>query len=255
MFFGSKKNGGQPPSDPKAATGNGKLDIQPLVGAIPVMGAAESRLQPAAVRPDSAPAAGPSTDPAVLAKIAGMRAKLHETFGKVALVLMTTPRYRNLSIAELAQLVLDPMMRDRVAIATAAKEGASVDGSLSGIAIWASVSEAVDAKIREQIRAGSFPVRLQPDDWNSGNINWLIDVIAPNQTLTVAVIASLRQVLPKPGASGEADDLRMHPIVARLVGAEALRRMGATTIKTAAEGVAAPPVDAAVLARDGSLKM
>ena len=57
--------------------------------------------------------------------------------------------------------------------------GKPVEGTLSGIAIWASVSEEVDAKIREQIRAGTFPVRLQSGDWNSGNINWLLDVIAP----------------------------------------------------------------------------
>ena len=47
-----------------------------------------------------------------------------------------------------------------------------------GVAIWASVSAEVDAEIRQQIQAGVFPVRLKAEAWNSGKINWLIDVIA-----------------------------------------------------------------------------
>ncbi|MEQ1712949.1 MAG: toxin-activating lysine-acyltransferase [Hyphomicrobium sp.] len=175
----------------------------------------------------------------MLAKIAEVRAKLHETFGKVTLALLSTPRYRNLAISDLTQLVLDPMMRDRIAIASSAKDGAPVEGTLSGIAFWASVSEAVDAKIREQIRAGTFPVRLQPEDWNSGTINWLLDVIAPNQRLTTAVIANFRQVLPKTDTTGALGDLRIHPIVTRLVDAETLKKMGAAPIKAGEAGAAA----------------
>lgn len=221
MFFGGKKKDGAAASDQKPGPANGKLDIQPL-GAQPSQPA-----QPASAD-QSAP---PQIDPAMLAKIAEVRAKLHETFGKVTLALLSTPRYRNLAISDLAQLVLDPLMRDRIAIATAAKDGAPIEGTLSGIAFWASVSEAVDAKIREQIKAGAFPVRLQPEDWNSGKINWLLDVIAPNQRLTTAVIANFRHVLPKTDAAGAVGDLRIHPIVTRLVDAETLKKMGAAPIK------------------------
>ena len=57
----------------------------------------------------------------------------------------------------------------------------------AGIAIWAKVSEEVDAKIREQIRAGAFPVRLKGEDWDSGEIAWLLDVIAPTKEQATAV--------------------------------------------------------------------
>ena len=63
------------------------------------------------------------------------------------------------------------------------------------MAIWASASEAVDAKLREQIKAGVFPLRLQAEDWTSGSINWLLDVIAPNRRLATAVITNFRQVV------------------------------------------------------------
>ena len=35
---------------------------------------------------------------------------------------------------------------------------------VSGMAIWARVSEEVDAKIQNQIKGGVFPLRLAPDD-------------------------------------------------------------------------------------------
>ena len=57
---------------------------------------------------------------------------------------------------------------------------------MAGIAIWATVPEvviaAVDAKIAEQIKAGVFPVRLASDDWTSGEVVWLLDVIAADRS-------------------------------------------------------------------------
>lgn len=76
-------------------------------------------------------------DPAILEKIAAVRSKVNETFGKVALAMMATPRYRHLSIGDLSHLLLDPLIRDRVAIAQPATPGPE-DGGLAGIAIWAS---------------------------------------------------------------------------------------------------------------------
>jgi len=46
--------------------------------------------------------------------------------------------------------------------------------AIAGIAIWASVSETVDQRIPAQITAGVFPIRLRPDDWVSGDINWVL---------------------------------------------------------------------------------
>lgn len=167
-------------------------------------------------------------DPAVREKVKGVRARLHEAFGKVALAMMTAPRYRHMSIADLQHLTLDPLMRDRVALAAPATDDSPTLDAMTGIAIWASVSEEVDAKIREQIKAGVFPIRLKPDDWTSGSINWLLDVIAPNQRLATAVVTNFKQVIKQ-------GDLRIHPLVTRLVDAEVLKKMGATPISTNAE--------------------
>ncbi len=57
-------------------------------------------------------------------------------------------------------------------------------------------------------------------DWNSGDINWLLDIIAPDKKTTTSVIANFKQVV-KDG------NLRLHPIVTKLVDEETLAKMGA----------------------------
>lgn len=165
-------------------------------------------------------AAKPSLDAATSEKIAAFRTRINETVGKVALIMMATPRYRHLAIADLQHLVLEPLMHDRVALAQPRSEDGPGLDSLAGVAIWASVDEATDAKIREQIKARVFPVRLRPAEWASGKINWLLDVIAPNPRLATAVLANFKQVV-KDG------NLHLHPVVAQSVDPEVLKRMGA----------------------------
>ena len=46
--------------------------------------------------------------------------------------------------------------------------------------------------IREQIKAWTYPVRLKPEDWQSGSINWLLNVIAPERKTTGRLIANFR---------------------------------------------------------------
>lgn len=169
------------------------------------------------------PAAGgapaPQLDPEILKKVAQLRLQVRESFGKVVMAMMMLPRYRHQSVADLQHLVLEPLIRDRIAIAHSAKSDPEMS-DIAGLAIWASVSEEVDSQIREQVRAGVFPVRLKAEDWNSGSINWLLDVIAPDARSTAGVIANFRQVV-KEGS------LRLHPIVTRLVDPETLKKMGA----------------------------
>lgn len=180
----------------------------------------------AASETEAAPAAAAETpptqplDPEIAKKIAAVRSQVRESFGKIVMAMMMLPRYRNQTIADLQHLVLEPLIRDRVAIAY---PGGSEDDALadiSGLAIWASVSEEVDARMREQIKAGSFPLRLKSEDWTSGDINWLIDVIAPDAKTTARVIANFKQVVKE-------GNLRLHPLITRLVDEETLKKMGA----------------------------
>ncbi len=149
--------------------------------------------------------------------LSAVRARVHETFGKVALAMIALPRYRHLSVADLAPVLLEPLIRDRVALASKGEDG----DAMAGVVLWASVSEEVDAKIREQIKAGVFPVRLSAADWTSGEINWLLDVIAPSTAMATTVLANMKQVV-------KSGDLRVHPVVTKLVEKGALEKLGAT---------------------------
>ena len=132
--------------------------------------------------------------------------------------MMGLPHYHHQTLADLQPLVLEPLISDRIAIAhhKTPEHAALVD--IAGFAIWASVSDEVDLKIREQITTGTFPIRLKPEDWHSGEINWLLDVIAPDSKATGQVIANFRQVVKE-------GDLRIHPIVAGLVDEEMRGKM------------------------------
>ncbi len=157
-----------------------------------------------------------SLDPAVLAQIAAFKTRMQASIGEVVLAMMNLPRYRYQTLADVMHLVVEPMTRDRIAIARAGGEGKVEE--TAGIAIWASVSDAVDAKIREQIQARVFPIRLKAEDWNSGETTWLLDVIAPSQKVATAVLANFKQVVKdKP--------IRIHPIVSQLVDPAVLEKM------------------------------
>lgn len=166
-------------------------------------------------------ASAQSVDPEIQKKLSALRAQVRESFGKVVMAMMGLPRYRHQSLIDLQHIVVDPLLRDRVSIAYPKDAEAGPMTDLAGLAIWASVSEEVDAKIRDQIKGGTWPLRLKPEDWVSGDINWLIDVIAPDQKAVVSVLSNFRQVV-KDG------DLRMHPIIGRLVDKETLEKMGAS---------------------------
>ena len=159
-------------------------------------------------------------DPEIAAKVAQLRSTLRENFGMAVMALMMVPRYRAQTLSDLHHLLLDPMLNDRVAMAYPGKKDQAIAPDMSGFAIWASVSEEVDASIREQIANGVFPGRIKSTDWNSGSINWLLDVIAPDRKTVAAVIANFRSV-------AKTGELRLHPLISRLVDPEVLKQMGA----------------------------
>ena len=174
--------------------------------------------------------AAPQLDPAIAEKIAGLRSHVRESFGKVVMSMMMLPRYRHQTLMDLQHLVLEPLMRDRVAIAQRAGDDVA-SHDIAGVAIWASLSDEAEARLRDQIKGGAWPIRLKAEDWNSGQNNWLLDVIAVDQKATASVIANFRQVIKE-------GNLKLHPLIARLVDAETLEKMGASKLGAASEPVA-----------------
>lgn len=182
---------------------------------------------------DTARTVSPQLDPDVGRNVAALRSQVRESFGKVVMAMMLLPRYRSQALGDLQHLVLEPLLRDRVAIAYPVKTNDNALADITGLAIWASVSEEVDKAIREQIHAGVFPVRLKSEDWTSGSINWLLDVIAPDRKSTATVIANFKQLV-KEGS------LRLHPLITKLIDEDTLQRLGAERLSGSGQPAAEP---------------
>lgn len=157
-------------------------------------------------------------DPQVLEKINAMRTRFAASFSQVVISLMSSPRYRHQSIADLEHLVTEPLMRNRIAIATAKAAKGLDQGQMVGLAYWAKVSEEVENRIKEQIANSVFPIRLKPEDWESGDRLWLLDVVAPNRQAATAVLANFRQIA-KDG------QVALHPVVSSVVDPEILKKL------------------------------
>lgn len=166
---------------------------------------------------EEASAAGsPALDPELAEKLMALRQRTQSAFAQAVTALMQTPRYRHQSLADLNHLILKPLIKDRLAIATA-KAGADPQAFV-GMVLWASVSDEVDAKIREQAKAGVFPTRLNAGDWASGDTLWLLDVIAPSRELASAVLTTFGQI-------ARDRPVQIHPMAARVVDPKLLERL------------------------------
>ena len=157
------------------------------------------------------------------AKLIEARANIQQTYGQIVLAMSSVPRYRNLMLSDLSHLVVEPLINDRIAIAKAKSAGVIEPPA---IAIWASVSDEVDARISEQAKAGVFPVRLKSGEWRSGDIVWLLDVIAPTRELATTVLASFNQVAKQ-------DNIKIYPTVTKLVDRDVLQKLATASSEAA----------------------
>jgi cytolysin-activating lysine-acyltransferase len=85
------------------------------------------------------------------------------TLGKIVTILMRSPQHKQHSLADLEWLVLPAVLSGQFRVAQAQQSGIAVP---VGVALWASVSTAVDQRLSDL----SAPWRLQPDEWRSGDI-------------------------------------------------------------------------------------
>ena len=87
--------------------------------------------------------------------------------GEMVWLLTQSPAHRYLFLGDLEWLVMAPMLRSQYRVFH------SPEGRVLGVALWAHVSAEVDARLSAGVQ------RLAPDDWASGEILWLVEMIAP----------------------------------------------------------------------------
>lgn len=165
MFFKSKKESA--PDRPSTSS---------LESPIGTPAPSPSTSQPA-VDPLSTDASGPT--PVARSKRRNVRRDPAAVFGEVVGLLMRNKRYRELSIADLEWLVVPALKSNQFALAYS-KASEAKQARTVGVALWACVDEATD---RQLMQSRDNPIRLKPEQWNSGKIVWLIDAVGPQDVI------------------------------------------------------------------------
>ncbi|GAA6210907.1 hypothetical protein NBRC116602_06470 [Hyphomicrobiales bacterium 4NK60-0047b] len=114
------------------------------------------------------------------------------SFGEMVSLLMRSAHYKHYSLADLEWLLLPPLMHNQFLVveARSKENGASVP---VGLALWASVSEEVNERLSENL---DRPIKLRPDEWQSGEINWLVDMIGDDK-MKQSMFQKIKSELPE----------------------------------------------------------
>ena len=162
MLFSSKTKAKLDGSTPASGSGRDGKAEQP--SAVP-----EAAVQ----QPDTGkqPPGNNSTQEARRRAVYAIRQSL--SFAQIVTVLMRSPRYRHYTLGDLEWLVIPPLLAGQCSV-VGFKSKQNVISVPVAAALWASVSAEVDKKLSENLHV---PIRLRPDEWRSGDILWLIDVV------------------------------------------------------------------------------
>jgi cytolysin-activating lysine-acyltransferase len=114
--------------------------------------------------------AAPALDPDQLAKMAAAAKAQTAAFGEIVALLMHSPQYKYLTLSDMEWLVLPALLTGQFSLATAQSKASGLTSPV-GLVLWASVSQEVDKRLSA---AAEQPVRLNPQEWKSGDIRWVI---------------------------------------------------------------------------------
>lgn len=135
----------------------------------------------------SANGTGSALSPEDAKKRRGAAKQLAASFGEIVSLLMRSPSDKHHTLADLDWLLVPAVARGQFALAEAQSKETGATTPV-GAVLWALVSEDVDRRLSDL----STPLRLKPEEWNSGNIPWIILA-----TGDMRVLAGLIQQLTK----------------------------------------------------------
>ncbi|MGE5266010.1 MAG: toxin-activating lysine-acyltransferase [Deltaproteobacteria bacterium] len=105
--------------------------------------------------------------------------QLSSAFGEIVTLLMRSEAERQRSLADLEWMIVPALMAGQFAIAEAQSKETGAVAPMAAV-LWAMVSEDVDRRLAAEL---DKPVRLQPSEWRSGDIPWVIAALGePNTT-------------------------------------------------------------------------
>ena len=113
-------------------------------------------------------------------------------FGEAVSILMRSAQHKQMTLADLEWLLVPPLMLGQLSMASGRLKDAKGEVHDKpvplGLTLWARVSEEMDKRLCENLQER---IRLAPHEWASGEICWLIDMVAPPE-LGEAMFAQLQ---------------------------------------------------------------
>ena len=141
--------------------------------------------------------------------------------GQILTLMLQSPNHRHYSLSDLEWMVLPPMRVGQVAMAESKPDQSDARLPLA-VVFWASVSAEVDRRISSNLSA---PIRLRPDEWRSGDILWIADMVGDMSAGHALVKNILDTILPGRALRVRSLDSEGRPI---------LLEVGASSISVAA---------------------
>jgi hemolysin-activating ACP:hemolysin acyltransferase len=95
------------------------------------------------------------------------------SIGEIVTVFSRSPAHKHYSLADIEWMVLPAVAAGQFYVVEAADKERGFRAPIA-VATWAFVSEEVDRRLRGDL---SRPIRLRPDEWKSGEIGWIVDLV------------------------------------------------------------------------------
>jgi cytolysin-activating lysine-acyltransferase len=145
-------------------------------------------------------------------------------------LMLQSPNHRHYSVSDLEWMVLPALKFGQVAMAET-KPDQSGSSLPMAVVFWASVSPEVDRRISSNLSA---PIRLRPDEWRSGDILWIADMVGDMSAGHALVKNVLESVLPGRTLRVRSLDGEGRPILLE-VGASSISVVATTGPETCAQ--------------------
>jgi hemolysin-activating ACP:hemolysin acyltransferase len=158
--------------------------------------------------------------PLIRQQIAAALSKLISAhIGDICVVMSRAPAHKHYSLADIEWKVMPAVLAGQFYVAEAEHKEHGVRAPVA-VVTWARVSAEVDARLTES--AGT-PIRLRPDEWTSGDIIWLVDIVGDQQgisgALTVLAVSAFKDRAAKITVREETGSVRVETLKALMTAA------------------------------------
>jgi hemolysin-activating ACP:hemolysin acyltransferase len=105
------------------------------------------------------------------------------SIGDIAVVFSRSPAHKHFSLADIEWIILPAVLNNQFYVAQLANKETGFHAPIA-VATWAFVSEEVDRRLQSNLSRG---VRLRPDEWKSGDIGWIVDLVGDPRGIAGAI--------------------------------------------------------------------